>query len=157
MKKDPTQKSIHTVLDIVESFDKNSRSLLNDANLCEGTICVDSTNRAHLTSKTCIESLQKALESSAAAVSLAKHKKQAQKRKDYSEAAAEKRRLLDLGSAGTARRVILNANRRAWRELQKFQASLQLGRLLDYVNLDGNALPDSSEDECDIHEMNWDN
>lgn len=50
-------------------------------------------------------------------------------KKDYSEAAAEKRRLLELSSARASRRVILNASRKARHEVRKLQVPLQLGRV----------------------------
>lgn len=53
---------LHTVLDIAESFDKNSCSLLNDAGLREGAVRVDTNSGAHLTSKECMEALHEALE-----------------------------------------------------------------------------------------------
>lgn len=53
--------------------------------------------------------------------------------------AARRRRLFDLGSIGTAQRVIFDPERRASLAEEKFQVLIQLGSVPVYVSFAGNA------------------
>lgn len=118
------------VSDTVQWINKNSRLILRDESLREKVGRVDTTNTAQLTSKTCIEGLDKAIERLLAAVSSAGERQKAKKgKKNYSKNTAENRWLFDTRSAWRARCVNWNANPTTSRFVPKFLDASNLAKL----------------------------
>lgn len=119
---------------LVKSFDKVSRTLLNDVDVeAEGTIRINTTAGAHLKSQVVIDALKRRDEQKAAkdfAKANAVDEDARTRRSGYCESAAERRHFVALALQRTIMRASLNLSRIARRAKRRAKAlAARVGQL----------------------------